>query len=117
MIYVTGAETIRVQVLGAVTRPGNVDVFEGDRLSVALARAGAEAQVKPDLNHVYIRRKDATTGQSVSYEVDLFKALKGGDPRFDPILQKDDTVYVPETRQVSPATIGILSILGRLIGL
>ncbi len=117
MVYVTGAETLRVQVLGAVTRPGNVDVFEGDRLSVALARAGAEAAAKPDLNHVFIRRKDATTGQSLSYEVDLFKALKGGDPRYDPILQKDDTVYVPETRQVSPATIGILSILGRLVGL
>jgi polysaccharide biosynthesis/export protein len=117
MVYVTGAETIRVQVLGAVTRPGNVDVFEGDRLSMALARAGAEAQVKPDLNHVFIRRKDATTGKSVSYEIDMFKALKGGDPRFDPILQKDDTVYVPEARQMNSTTIGLLGILGRIVGL
>ncbi len=117
MVYVTGAETIRVQVLGAVTRPGNVDVYEGDRLSMALARAGAEAQAKPDLNHVYIRRKDAATGQSVSYEIDMFKALKGGDPRFDPVLLKDDTIYVPEGRQVNPTTIGILSILGRIVGL
>ncbi len=117
MVYVTGAETIRVQVLGAVTRPGNVDVFEGDRLSMALARAGAEAQVKPDLNHVFIRRKDAATGKSVSYEIDMFKALKGGDPRFDPILQKDDTVYVPEARQINSTTIGLLGILGRIVGL
>ncbi len=117
MVYVTGAETIRVQVLGAVTRPGNVDVYEGDRLSMALARAGAEAQVKPDLNHVFIRRKDAATGKSVSYEIDMFKALKGGDPRYDPILQKDDTVYVPEARQINSTTIGLLGILGRIVGL
>ena len=116
-VYVTGAETIRVQVLGAVVRPGNVEVFEGDRLSMALARAGAEAQAKPDLNHVYIRRKDPATGQSVSYEVDLYKALKGGDQHYDPILQKDDTVYVPEAHSVSPATIGILGLLGHFIGL
>jgi polysaccharide export outer membrane protein len=117
MVYVTGAETIRVQVLGAVTRPGNVDVFEGDRLSMALARAGAEAQAKPDLNHVFIRRKDLVTGKSASYEIDMFKALKGGNPQYDPILQKDDTVYVPEARQVSSTTIGLLGILGRLVGL
>lgn len=115
-VYVTGAETIRVQVLGAVVRPGNVEVFEGDRLSMALARAGADAQAKPDLNHVFIRRKDPTTGKSVSYEVDLYKALKGGDQHYDPVLQKDDTVYVPEARSVSPATIGLLGLLGHFLG-
>lgn len=117
IVYVTGAETIRVQVLGAVTRPGNVEVHQGDRLSMALARAGAEAQAKPDLNRVYLTRKDPATGKSVSYQVDLYAALQRGDSRFDPILMKNDTVYVPEARQISPATIGVLGILGRVLGL
>src|SRR6202035_2003372 len=52
-VYVTGAEVIRVQVVGAVSRPGNVEVSEGDRLSMALARAGAEAAAKSDLSRVY----------------------------------------------------------------
>jgi polysaccharide export outer membrane protein len=118
LVYVTGAETIRVQVLGAVTRPGNVEINEGDRLSMALARAGAEAQAKPDLNRVYLTRVDPATGKTLpSYQIDLYQALQKGDQRYDPILRKDDKIYVPEARQISPATIGILGVLGRLMGL
>jgi protein involved in polysaccharide export with SLBB domain len=118
IVYVTGAETFRVQVLGAVTRPGNVEVNEGDRLSMALARAGAEASQKPDLNRVYLTRIDPATGKTTpSYQIDLYQALQRGDQRYDPILRKDDKIYVPEARSISPATIGILSVLGRLLGL
>lgn len=118
IVYVTGAEMIRVQVLGAVSRPGNVEVNEGDRLSMALARAGAEASVKPDLNRIYLTRVDPATGKTLpSYQIDLYQALQRGDQRYDPILRKDDKIYVPEARTVSPATIGILGVLGRLLGL
>lgn len=118
IVYVTGAETIRVQVLGAVSRPGNVDVNEGDRLSMALARAGAEASAKPDLNRIYLTRVDPATGKTLpSYEINLFQALKRGDQRYDPVLKKDDKIYVSEARQVNSATIGILGLLGRLLGL
>ncbi|HEV3087739.1 MAG TPA: polysaccharide biosynthesis/export family protein [Candidatus Elarobacter sp.] len=118
IVYVTGAEMIRVQVLGAVSRPGNVEVNVGDRLSMALARAGAEASVKPDLNRVYLTRVDPTTGKTTpSYRIDMYESLMRGDQRYDPILQKDDKIYVPEARQVNAATIGILGILGKLIGL
>ncbi|MEA2690295.1 MAG: polysaccharide biosynthesis/export protein [Candidatus Eremiobacteraeota bacterium] len=118
IVYVPGAEMIRVQVLGAVTRPGNVEVNEGDRLSMALARAGAEAQAKPDLNRVYLTRVDPATGKTLpSYEINLYQALQRGDQRYDPILRKDDKIYVPEARQISAGTIGILGVLGRLLGL
>jgi len=118
IVYVTGAETFRVQVLGAVSRPGNVEINEGDRLSMALARAGAEAQSKPDLNRVYLTRTDPATGKTLpSYEINLYQALQRGDQRYDPILRKDDKIYVPEARQISSATIGILGVLGRLLGL
>jgi polysaccharide export outer membrane protein len=113
IVYVPGAEVIRVQVLGAVTRPGNVEVSVGDRLSMALARAGAEAGAKSDLNRI-----DPETGKTLpSYEINLYQALQRGDQRYDPILRKDDKIYVPEARSISPASIGILSILGRLLGL
>lgn len=118
IVYVTGAELIRVQVLGAVSRPGNVEVNEGDRLSMALARAGAESTVKPDLNRVYLTRVDPATGKTMpSYQIDLYQALMRGDQRYDPILRKDDKIYVPEARQISPGTIGVLGILGRLLRL
>jgi polysaccharide export outer membrane protein len=118
IVYVPGAEMIRVQVLGAVSRPGNVEVNEGDRLSMALARAGAEASVKPDLNRVYLTRVDPATGKTLpSYQIDLYQALQKGDQRYDPILRKDDKIYVPEARQISAGTIGILGVLGRLLGL
>jgi polysaccharide export outer membrane protein len=118
IVYVTGAETIRVQVLGAVTRPGNVEVNEGDRLSMALARAGAEAQARPDLNRVYLTRVDPATGKTLpSYQIDLYQALQKGDQRYDPILRKDDKIYVPEARQLNGVMIGILGALGRLMGL
>jgi polysaccharide export outer membrane protein len=116
-VYVSGAETIRVQVLGAVSRPGNVEVNEGDRLSMALARAGTEAATRPDLNRVYLTRINPETGKTLpSYEINLFQALQRGDQRYDPILQKDDKIYVPEARSVSPAMIGVLGVIGRLLG-
>ncbi|HWT04249.1 MAG TPA: polysaccharide biosynthesis/export family protein, partial [Xanthomonadales bacterium] len=68
MVYVTGAETVRVQVIGAVSRPGNVEVNVGDRLTMALARAGAEASVRPDLNRVVLTRLDPTTGKNTPFQ-------------------------------------------------
>ncbi|HEX3550191.1 MAG TPA: polysaccharide biosynthesis/export family protein [Candidatus Elarobacter sp.] len=115
-VYVTGGETVRVQVLGAVSRPGNVEVGEGDRLSMALARAGAETTTKPDLSKVYLTRTDPATGKTTSYKVNLLNGLEQGQQQYDPILQKDDKIWVPEARQLTPATIGVLGIIGRLLG-
>ncbi|HEY6234778.1 MAG TPA: polysaccharide biosynthesis/export family protein, partial [Candidatus Elarobacter sp.] len=93
IVYVNGGETIRVQVLGAVSRPGNVEVQVGDRLTMALARAGAEAGALSDLNRVYLTRIDPATGKTTpSYEINVYVALQRGDQRYDPILQKDDKI-------------------------
>lgn len=117
IVYVPGAEMIRVQVLGAVTRPGNVEVNEGDRLSMALARAGTEAAAKPDLNRVFLTRVDPATGKTLpSYEINLYRALQQGDQQYDPILRKDDKIFVPEGRSISPGMIGVMGVLGRLLG-
>ena len=116
IVYVTGAETIRVQVLGAVSRPGNVEVNEGDRLTMALARAGADANVRPDLNRVFLTRIDPATGKTnSSFMFDVYQALQRGDQRYDPVLRKDDKIYVPEARSVSAGSMGLLGLLGRLL--
>jgi hypothetical protein len=85
------AKTIRVQVLGAVSHPGNIDVSEGDRLSVALARAGVAAETRADLRRVILVRANPETGKPApSYQIDVYQALRRGDQRFDPILRADD---------------------------
>jgi polysaccharide biosynthesis/export protein len=116
LVYVTGAETIRVQVFGAVTRPGNVEVNEGDTLEVALARAGLESGNHPDLNRVYLTRADPVSGKTQSYQVDVYEAVQHSDHRYDPVLQKDDKIYVPEARTPSPFLLTTLAILGRFLG-
>jgi polysaccharide export outer membrane protein len=116
-VYISGAETIRVQVIGAVSRPGNVEVNEGDRLSMALARAGAEASVHPDLARVHLTRTDPLTGKTTpSYEINVYNALERGDQRYDPILQANDKIWIPEAKSLSAGAIGVFSILGRLLG-
>jgi polysaccharide export outer membrane protein len=117
IVYVTGAETIRVKVVGAVSRPGNVEVYVGDTLSMALARAGADSSVRPDLNRVALTRLDPATGKSTTYQINVFQFFQGGDKRYDPPMQKDDTIYVPEARSISAGSIGLLGILGRLLRL
>ena len=117
IIYVTGGDTIRVQVLGAVSRPGNVDVGVGDRLTIALARAGAEAAAHSDLSHVFLTRVDPATGKTQSYDINVLQALQKSDQRFDPILLKGDKIYVGEAKSISAGAAGILGILGRLLRL
>jgi polysaccharide export outer membrane protein len=115
IIYVTGGDTIRVQVLGAVSRPGNVEVTVGDRLSIALARAGAESAAHSDLSRIFLTRADAATGKTQSYQIDLNRALEKSDQRYDPVLQKGDKILVGEARSISAGAAGILGLLGRLL--
>nr|MDP9105254.1 polysaccharide biosynthesis/export family protein [Candidatus Eremiobacteraeota bacterium] len=118
IIYVTGGDTIRVQVFGAVSRPGNIEVTVGERLTMALARAGAEAAAHSDLSHVFLTRVDPATGKSTpSYDIDVRRAVEKGDQRYDPILLKGDKIYVGESKSISAGTAGILGILGRLLRL
>ena len=116
-VYISGAETIRVQVVGAVSRPGNVEINEGDHLSMAIARAGAEAASRPDLSRIHLTRIDPKTGEvSGVYELNYFLAAEKGDQRYDPQLQVNDRIYIPEAKQLSTGAMAVFSILGRLLG-
>jgi hypothetical protein len=71
--------------------------------------------VYSDLNHVVITHTDAN-GKTTKQEVNMYNALKDGDKRFDPVLDKNDVVYVPMGRRPNNISTDPLSLIGRLIG-
>lgn len=116
IVYVVGPNTFTVEVIGAVDRPGNVQLDEGDHLSMAIARAGTSPNVYSDLNHVVITRT-MSDGKTQHREINMYNALKEGNKQYDPVLVKGDVVYVPQGRRPSSTVFDPLSLLGRLIGL
>ncbi|GAC1405835.1 MAG: hypothetical protein NVSMB64_11010 [Candidatus Velthaea sp.] len=107
-VYVPSPLTLNVQVLGAVDHPGNISMAEGDRLSMAIARAGESPGTNADLNHIVVRRQKVD-GSLQSYNVNLYDVLKSGDISKDFIMEKNDLVYVPQSggkdRVSGPASI------------
>lgn len=100
VVYVPGPIQMTVHVTGAVDRPGDIQVNEGDRLAVAVAKAGNSANAQADLNHVRVIRHDSK-GQPRTMEVNLYQALQKGDESADVALQKDDVIFVPQARKKS----------------
>lgn len=100
VVYVPGPIQMTVHVTGAVDRPGDIQVNEGDRLAVAVAKAGNSANAQADLNHVRVIRRDSK-GQPQTMEINLYKALQNGDETSDVALQKDDVIFVPQARRKS----------------
>lgn len=115
VVYVPGPVQFTVDVTGAVDHPGDVQVAEGDHLSVAIARAGDSQSAHSDLNHIRVIHTDAT-GKQTTTEVNLYDALKNGDEKTDVALQKGDVIYVPEAYQHRTDFMsGLLYVLTRII--
>jgi polysaccharide export outer membrane protein len=108
-VYVPSALTLEVQVLGAVEKPGDVTVHEGDRLSMAIARAGSGPAANADLNNITVRR--VVNGQTQTMKINLYDVLKSGDITKDPVMQKNDLVYVPQSKGNTDRTSGPMSVL------
>lgn len=116
IVYVDGPSSFTVEVVGAVDRPGNIELNEGDRLSMAIARAGTSPNILSDLSHVVVTRTDKS-GKATAHEIDMYKALKEADLRYDPVLLKGDMVYIPQGRR--PVALGgfsPLSLIQHLMG-
>jgi polysaccharide export outer membrane protein len=109
-VYVPSPLTLQVQVLGAVDKPGDVMVHEGDRLSMAIARAGNGQNSNADLNHITVRRVTAD-GVTQTMHINLYDVLKSGDINRDPVLQKNDLVYVPASANHTDKVSGPASLL------
>ncbi len=116
VVYVPSPVTFNVEVVGAVDKPGEVSISEGDRLSTAIAKAGNSANSNADLNAIRVTR-DLGGGQTKVYTVNLYNELQKGDIASDLTLQKNDVVYVPAARKGGSAvTSNIFGLLGRFIG-
>jgi polysaccharide export outer membrane protein len=112
-VYVPGQTTYDVTVLGAVDHPGTVTINDGDRLSIAIAKAGDDAASSADLTHVMVTRTEAD-GTTASHPIDLYKALENGDTRYDPLLRKGDVVYVPMAHKSGTNATNALFLLSHL---
>lgn len=115
VVYVPGPVLFNIVVTGAVDHPGDVQVAEGDRLSMAIAKAGNSAQAGADLNDIKVMRT-LPNGQRTEQTINLYNALERGDISADIPLSKGDVVYVPQAKRHgdmlgSP----LLYLLGRLI--
>jgi polysaccharide export outer membrane protein len=116
VVYVPSPVTFNVQVVGAVDKPGEVSVSQGDRLSTAIAKAGNSVNANADLNAISVTR-DIGNGQTKVFKVNLYDKLQHGDVAADLVLQKNDVVYVPAAKKGGASTTGnIFGILGRIFG-
>jgi protein involved in polysaccharide export with SLBB domain len=116
VVYVPGPVQFTVDVAGAVDHPGDVEINQGDHLSVAIARAGDSANAQADLNHIRVIRV-GPDGKQTTQEINLYKALNDGDQSADLALQKGDVIYVPQASKhnLMDSTNPFLYILSRLI--
>ena len=116
VVYVPSPVTFNIEVVGAVDRPGEVSLSQGDRLSTAIAKAGNSANSNADLNAIRVTR-DLGNGQTKVYNINLYQKLQHGDVDSDLVLQKNDVVYVPVAKKGGSTMTGsIFAIFGRLLG-
>lgn len=116
VVYVPSPITFNIEVVGAVDKPGEVSISQGDRLSTAIAKAGNSSASNADLNAIRVTR-DVGNGQTKVYNINLYNALQKGDKSQDIELQKSDVVYVPVAKKGGSAVTGtIFGIIGHLFG-
>jgi polysaccharide export outer membrane protein len=116
VVYVPSPLTFNVEVVGAVDKPGEISLSEGDRLSTAIAKAGNSANSNADLNDIRVTR-DLGAGQTKVYTINLYNELQHGDTASDIVLQKNDVVYVPQAKKgSSTVTGGLFGLAGRFFG-
>jgi polysaccharide biosynthesis/export protein len=96
-IFVPAPATINVEVSGAVDHPGQIELTQGDRLSLAIAKAGNSTQTDGDLNNIHVTRM-LPNGQSQSFSINLYQELQQGNVAKDIVLQKGDVVFVPKSK-------------------
>jgi polysaccharide export outer membrane protein len=114
VVYVPSPAMIKVRVVGAVDHPGDIEIGENDRLSLAIAKAGDSANAHADLNRIVVTRPEPN-GTSKSFTVNLYDELEKGNMSADPVLQKGDVVFVPQTKATSSAAEGIMMSLRRFV--
>jgi polysaccharide export outer membrane protein len=116
IVYVPSPVTFNVEVVGAVDKPGEISLSQGDRLSAAIAKAGNSSASNADLNAIRVTRTQAD-GTRKTYTVNLYDELQKGDQKSDLVMEKDDVVYIPQAKKGGSAiTNSVFGLLGHFIG-
>jgi polysaccharide export outer membrane protein len=116
IVYIPSPVTFNVEVVGAVDKPGEIPISAGDHLSTAIAKAGNSANSNADLNAIRVTRT-GTDGKATVFNVNLYNSLQKGDLSADLVLQKNDVVYVPQSRKGGSAVSNtVFGLLGRFLG-
>lgn len=115
-VYVPGTQLISIEVSGAVDHPGEVDLNEGDRLSMAVAKAGNSTTADSDLNNIHVTRM-MPGGQTQQFNIDLYNQLQHGNVSSDLVMQKGDIVFIPQAKHGLNNTHGTNPLLLILAGL
>jgi polysaccharide export outer membrane protein len=90
IVSVQSDVTLRVNVIGPVSKPGMLTVLEGQGAVEALAAAGGDAQ-----GAALSKAKIVRNGEEIP--VDLFKAVKLGEAASNVALKDNDTLLIPTT--------------------
>ncbi len=114
VIYVQSRATFTIEVVGAVDHPGEVQLHEGDRLSIAIAKVGNSATAQSDLSHVFVTANAA--GKGATSEVDMYRALEHGDLAGDPKLAQGDVVFVPQAKKPGTSGSTIFNFIRLILG-
>jgi polysaccharide export outer membrane protein len=97
-LYVPSPATFTVEVLGSVDRPGEIMLHEGDKLAMAIAKAGAGPTTNPDFNNIQVKRT-LPDGTTKTYSVNLYETFKNGNVSQDLTMSKGDIVFVPQAKK------------------
>lgn len=89
VVNIRAEATIRINVVGSVQRPGQLDIKDGQGAVEALAGAGGGIDASA-LSKSVIHRGDK------DIPVNLYKAVVKGDPKANMALQDGDSLYVPQ---------------------
>jgi protein involved in polysaccharide export with SLBB domain len=101
--------TFQIEVIGAVLHPGKVELKDGDRVSLAIARAGVASTANPDLTHVCVAHMATVNEASSATEVfapsvecvNLYKWLAQGSQASNPVLHPGDVVVVMSSQKAA----------------
>ena len=116
IVYVPSPVTFNIEVVGAVDKPGEISVSEGDRLSTAIAKAGNSSTSNADLNAIRVTRNQPD-GQTKVFNINLYNQLQHGDMASDIVLQKNDVVYVPQAKKGGNSIANsIFGVIGHFFG-
>ena len=94
VVNVPARSTVKVYCLGAVNKPGDLEFYSDDRISLLSVIAKAGGLTDRASREIHIKHRNAE-GKDVETKADYRRIVSGKVP--DPTLQPDDVVVVQES--------------------